>query len=57
MWILGGDVGRAADSLVKAASMVEDANVTKAVEYCLQVGCRGVVLLFMCLYMCVWMSV
>ncbi len=37
MWVVGGDAGRAADSLVKAAATVEDASPAKAVDYCLQV--------------------
>lgn len=37
MWVLGGDGGRAADSLCKAAAMVEDQTPEKAVRYSLQV--------------------
>ncbi|EWM27452.1 soluble nsf attachment protein gamma isoform [Nannochloropsis gaditana] len=36
MWVLQGDVGRAADSLVKAGVQVEDACPKQAVAYCLQ---------------------
>jgi tetratricopeptide (TPR) repeat protein len=36
MWVLQGDVGRAADSLIKAGVQVEDACPKQAVAYCLQ---------------------
>jgi len=36
MWVLQGDSGRAADSLVKAGVMVEDSSPSKAVDYCMQ---------------------
>ncbi|GAB5032367.1 soluble nsf attachment protein gamma isoform [Nannochloropsis oceanica] len=36
MWVLHGDSGRAADSLVKAGVVVEDSSPSKAVEYCMQ---------------------
>ena len=37
MWVLQGDSGRAADSIVKAAVTIEDTSPDKAVDYCLQV--------------------
>eukprot|EP00624_Nannochloropsis_granulata_P003152 evm.model.NODE_26015_length_37756_cov_44.158253.4 len=36
MWVLHGDSGRAADSLVKAGVIVEDSSPSTAVEYCMQ---------------------
>jgi len=36
MWVLQGDSGRAADSLVRAGVMVEDSSPSKAVDYCMQ---------------------
>lgn len=37
MWAVGGEMGRAADSLLKAAETMEDTSPSNAVDYCLQV--------------------
>lgn len=39
MWAVGGEMGRAADSLLKAAETMEDTSPSNAVDYCLQVRC------------------
>ena len=38
MWILNGELGRASDSIIKAAVTIEDDNPSAAIEYAMQVG-------------------
>lgn len=37
MWSIGGETGRAADALLKAAEAREDTSPGHAIDYCLQV--------------------